>query len=191
MPSLTGVLTVAVLVVPGFYAFLIVKNLVPSKRKKFSDYETTIYSLLYALPILATYFLITGISGIDNLIDDVFQVWNLVILFGLATFWGFVPALMARIVIGREYVMGECWDEFGARLCEGAYVMVYTDDGCEYKGWIHFYDKTEDKQELIIGDPKLILRDKNWKVLKEIKMGHEMLFTQKDIRRVVSLKPFD
>ena len=99
LPSLTSVFTFAVLVVPGFYAFLIVKNLVPSKRKKFSDYELTIYSLMYALPILASYFLITGAGEINTLVTDVFQVWNLVLLFGLATLWGFVA---------RDYSKNRC-----------------------------------------------------------------------------------
>ena len=86
LPSLTGVVTVAALIIPGFYAFLVVKKLVPSKKKKFSDYETTIYSLMYSLPILATYCVVTGVSGIDNIAAGVFDVWNLALLFGLALF---------------------------------------------------------------------------------------------------------
>lgn len=191
LPSLTGVITVAVLIVPGFYAFLVVKKLVPSKQKKFSDYEMTIYSLMYALPILATYCLATGTNGIDDLATGIFNVYNLALLFGLALFWGLSSGLFARLVVGRNQVISECWDEFGKRLGDGSYVLVYTEDGREYKGWICFYDHSEGKYELIIGDPKLILRDKNWKVLKEIKTGQEMLFTQKDIRRIASLKPTD
>lgn len=191
LPSLAGVVTVAILIVPGFYAFLVVKKLVPSKRKKFSDYEMTIYSLMYSLPILTTYCLVTGVSGIDNLAAGVFDVWNLVLLFGLALFWGGSSGIIARLAVGRNQVISECWDIFGKGLGNGAYILIFTEDGREYKGWIHFYDKTEDKQELIIGDPELILRDDKLKVLKEIPMGHEMLFTQKDIRRIVSLKPFD
>ena len=80
LPLLTGVFTVAILIVPGFYAFLVIKNLVPSKRKKFSDYEITIYSLMYALPILASYCLVKGVSGIDNLAADVFDVFGRLML---------------------------------------------------------------------------------------------------------------
>jgi len=189
LPSLTGVLTVAFLVVPGFFSFLIVRNLVPSKRKKFSDYETTIFSLIYALPILATYFLISKTGGLDSLTSELFQVWNLALLFGLAVFYGVVPGIIAKIVIGGNQVVGECWDEFGKGLGDSADILVFTKDGREYKGWIKLYDCTEDRYELIIGDPEFILRDDKWKVLQEIKMGSEMLFTQKDILRISKLEP--
>jgi hypothetical protein len=191
IPSLVDIFTVIVLIVPGFFSFIIANSFIPRKRTKLSDLETTIFCLMYALPILVSYGLITGVSGIDAIRDSIFQTWNLAILFGLSFVWGLGPGLIAWILTRKDYVVGECWDEFGKRLGKGAYVMVYTDKGQEYKGWIHFFDLSEEKQSIILGDPKLILRDKNWEILNEIEVGHEMLFAEKDIGRIVSLTPFE
>jgi len=65
------------------------------------------------------------------------------------------------------------------------YVLVYTQNGLEYKGELHYANGKETSKEMTIRKPKLILRDKKWKVLREIKMGKEILFTEKDIQRVV------
>ena len=102
--------------------------------------------------------------------------------------WGFLPALLSRLLLRREYVTGECWDVFSERLGKNAYVIVYTEDGFEYRGWIHYMGTSEGKSEIILGEPILIVRKNNWKVLDEIDMGKELLFTEKDIKRIISLK---
>jgi len=191
IPSLLDIFTIIVLIVPGFYSFSIVRGFTLSRRTKFSDLEITIFSLMYALPILMSYSLLTGISGIDAIRDSVFLPGNLVKLLGLAFFWGFVPGLISWLYLRKQYVRGDSWEEFGKKLGKGAYIIVYTESGHEYKGWIHFFTASEEKHELIIGEPKLILRDKNWNILNEIEMGYEMLLTEKNISRIVSLRSFD
>lgn len=188
LPSLLDVITVVILVVPGFVSFVIFRALFPTKRKRFSDFELTIYSLMFTLPIIMSYSLVTGVGDIDTLRETIFSPSNLTMLLGLAFLWGLVPGGIARFLTRGEWVLGECWDVFWEELGDGAYVLVYTEDGREYKGWIQYADKNEEKSELVLGDPKLILRDSRWKVLDEIKIGHNLLFTEKDIRRVVSLK---
>ena len=189
LPSLLDIITVIVLIAPGFLSFIIIKALIPTKRKTFSDFELTLYSLLYALPIITSYGLATGVRDIDSIKDSLFDFWNLAMLLGLAFLWGAIPGGIAKLLTRGEYVLSNCWDEFWERLAEGAYVLVYTEDGREYKGWIQYADKSEEKSELILADPKLILRDSDWKIVNEIEMGLGLLFTERDIRRVVSLKP--
>ena len=65
--------------------------------------------------------------------------------------------------------------------------MVYTDNNLEYKGMMNYAGLcTEGEQrEVILSNPKLILRDKDWNVLDEVEMGKEVLFTEKDVRRIL------
>ena len=65
------------------------------------------------------------------------------------------------------------------------YVLVYTQDGLEYKGQLHYSGGRETPHDLTIRHPKLIVRDEKWKVLREIRMGNEILFNEKDIKRIV------
>lgn len=68
------------------------------------------------------------------------------------------------------------------------WVIVYTENGLEYKGRIHIYGTEGDyRRELVIEEPKLIQRNGDGKVKCEIKIGKEILFSQKDIRRVAFL----
>jgi len=189
LPSLLDIVSVVVLIVPGFFSFVITRAIFPSNRKKFSDFELTVYSLLYTLPIIMSYSLATGIRDLDSIRDSVFKPWNFAILLGLSFLWGLGPGVIARLWTWGEYVLGECWDVFWDGVGKGAYVLVYTEDGNEYKGWIQYADQSEEKSELVLGDPKLILRDKKWSVVDEIEMGSALLLTENDIRRVVSLKP--
>ena len=191
LPSLLDIVTVVILVVPGFLSFVILKWSFPTRRKKFSDFELTIYSLLFMLPIIMCYSLVTGIRDIDSIRDSVFQPGNLLILLGLSLGCGLVPSLITKAWTWGKYRTGECWDVFWDALRPGGYVLVFTEDGHEYKGWIQYSDSSEDKTELILGDPKLVIRNANHKVQKEIAMGEALFFTQKDIRRVVSLKPVE
>ena len=55
----------------------------------------------------------------------------------------------------------------------------------EYKGILHYADAGKDKEGLTMRNPMLILRDKYWNVLDEIEMGREILFTEKDVLRVL------
>lgn len=191
LPSLLDIVTVVILVVPGFLSFTILKRALPFKREKFSDFELTVYSLLFMLPIIFCYSIITGLKDIDSIRDSVFQPINLATLIGLSLGWGLAPSLIAKVLTWGKYRTGECWDIFWDGLRLGGYVLVLTEDGHEYKGWIQYSDKSEEKYELILGDPTLVIRDASQKMQSEVKMGHAMLFTQKDIRRVSSLQPIE
>ena len=134
LPSLLDIVSVVILLVPGFISFLIARAIYPSKRKKFSDFELTVYSLIYTLPIIATYSLATGIGDIDSIRDSIFNPGNLALLFGISFLWGLGSSVIARSLTSGEYVLAECWDVFWDGLSEGAYVLVYTADQREYKG---------------------------------------------------------
>ena len=186
LPSLTDIIVVIVLVSPGFISFIVFKWL-SIVEKKFSELEIIIYSLIFSLLIYPIFGAITGCSDIDSLRNSIFQPNNVALIVGLGLLFGFIPGGIVRLSLRKGLIREDCWN-----LCMGradksnSWVIVYTKDGFEYKGILHLYGtKGEHPRELVIEKPKLILRDKNGKLLNEIKTGSEILFLQEDIRRVI------
>ncbi len=111
---------------------------------------------------------------------------------------GFVAFfLIRRIITGvilkrffrKGMTAGTAWDHsFGGVSKdeqEGGYFMVYTNDGLEYKGELHMAGAEHERRDVVMRNPKLILRDKGWNVKDEIEVGKEILFVEGDIRRIV------
>lgn len=101
---------------------------------------------------------------------------------------GVVIGIAMKLLFRQHNFMGDPWNyamDKLARAKEGAYCIVYTENGLEYKGALRFAGVEEEVKEIIISNPKLILREKDWSILEEVEMGKEMLFTEKDILRVL------
>jgi len=186
LPSLTDIVVVIVLLVPGFISFTLFKR-ISVIEKRFSDLETTIWSLFSSLVIIMFFGLITGINSIDTIRDRVFLPEHLMQIILLAILLGAIPGLIIKFTIRKGIYPGDCWELVMEKIGKrGGYVIVYTGDGLEYKGILHYYTgRGEGKKELTIRKPKLILRGKNWNVIEEIEVGKEILFTEKDVKRVV------
>jgi hypothetical protein len=90
------------LIVPGFLAWQCARfvcNEAERERKKegkkeeFSSFAVTIYSLVFTVPIVATFSGVTGIQSIDALRDNLFNPVNLGLLLGLGVPYGVVFGL--------------------------------------------------------------------------------------------------
>jgi hypothetical protein len=90
-------------------------------------------------------------------------------------------------------LLGDPWNIIFDRVTRkgGKFAIIYTDNGLEYKGFVHLSGAEQDSKEISIKYPKLILRDKDWNIVNEIPMGKEILFTEKDIRRVLFFEKLD
>ena len=68
------------------------------------------------------------------------------------------------------------------------YVTVFTSDGYEIVGKLkQFTHKRNEPKEIIIEDPYQIIRDEKTKEPKsEMDIGKSVLFTEEDVRRVIS-----
>jgi hypothetical protein len=185
LPSLADAMLVVTLIIPGFISLVLFRKISVLERK-ISDLELVVSSLFVSVLIYYLFSLVTGIKDIDSLRDKIFFSENLVILFGLSLIFGIVPGLVVKLGFRRNVFMGSCWtlslEKASKRV---SYILIYTQDGLEYKGQLHYSGGVETLHEITMREPKLILRDKNWKVLREIKMGEEILFGEKDIKRIV------
>ena len=188
LPSLADALVVVVLLVPGFVAFFIARKL-SAMTRKFSDLEITIWSIFLSLVGYVPFSLTTGLNTIDSIRDSVLIPANFVILIGYNVLVGIALGYSLKRWRGGAIVSGEVWDHAMREVIKigGAYAMVYTDNNLEYKGMMNYAGLcTEGEQrEVILSNPKLILRDKDWNVLDEVEMGKEVLFTEKDVRRIL------
>lgn len=191
LPSLADVVMVIVLLLPGFISLVLFKWISIIERK-LSDFETVVWSLFISLLIYTVFSAITGISDVDSIRDGIFLPNNLMLILGLSLTFGFLPGVLLRYGFRKRIVRGDCWNVCMARVKskKSPWVIVYTEKGLEYKGRLHIFGtEGEHPRELVIEKPKLIQRNNEGKVLKEIKMGSEILFLQKDIRRIVFLQP--
>ena len=188
LPSLADILLVVVLLVPGFIAFIIFKK-IAIRHAKLSDLEITIYSLLCSLMIYVVFGFITGVTNIDEIRDNIFIPQNLFLILAFAVVPGIGIGYLARVLFRRGISEGDCWEKcFAATRKCGSHALIYTTDGKEYKGVVCIAGIGEDSpKEVVLNNPKLILRDKNFRILSEIINGKVMLFKESDVRRVVFL----
>ena len=191
LPSLADLLIIVVLLVPGFVCLFITCR-IAAIRRRFSELEFTVWSLFLSLIIYVPFSLTTGINDLDQIRDKIFFPGNFVLLM--------VYTLLTGIVLGAilknfrpGMLLGDPWNIAFDRVTRrgGKFVIIYTESGLEYKGFVHLSGAEQDSKELSIKYPKLILRDKDWNIVDEIAMGKEILFTERDIRRVLFFEKLD
>ncbi len=188
LPSISDILVVIVLLIPGFVAFQIFQYLAIVERK-IPEFEMTVWSLFFSLGVYAFFSFITGINDLEIIKENIFQPLYLFFLLGISLGFGAIIGVLTRCIFGKQIIPKDCWYLFQEKLGEsGAYVIIYTQNGLEYKGKLHYSGREEAPKDVIIHNPKLILRNKNWNVIEEIEMGNELLFTEKDIARILFFK---
>lgn len=73
LPSLADILIVIILIIPGFITFYIITK-ISVIEQKFSDFETTIWSIFLSLFIYIPFSFLIGVSSIDAIRDDKMNV---------------------------------------------------------------------------------------------------------------------
>lgn len=190
LPSLVDIVTVIVILLPGFLSFILFKWTSIIQRK-FSDFETVVWSLFVSLLIYLIFGAITGISDFDTIRDSILLPSTLFLILTLSLSFGLIPGGIVRYAFRKRVVRGDCWDVCMSRAdsTKNWWVIVYTQNGLEYKGRLHVYGtEGEYRRELVIEEPKLIQRDSDGRVKREVQAGKEILFSQQDIRRIAFLE---
>lgn len=193
LPSLADALLVIILIIPGFVTFYIIKK-ISVIEQKFSDFETTIWSIFLSMFIYIPFSLIMEVSSIDKIRDIIFSPIPLFYLIVLTILFGFIFGAFVKYILlkGNVGYPGSCWEVAYDKIQDkGAYVLVYTSNNLEFKGKVHYYAAEDFPRELVIKDPKIILRDDKMNILKEKEWGKEILFREDDIKRVVFLQYLD
>lgn len=187
LPSLGDVVLVVVFLFPGFISLALFRR-IAILEKKISEFELIVWSLFISILIYTVFSFFSGLRDIDTLRDKILFSENLLAILGLSLVFGILPGLLVKYAWRRNIYIGSCWTrtlKVASERRSPIYVLIYSKNGLEYKGQLHYSGGKETAKEITIRKPKLILRDKNWKMLREIKMGEEILFTEKDIQRIV------
>jgi hypothetical protein len=149
----------------------------------------TVWSVFLSLVGYIPFSLVTGLNNLDSITNGIFLPWNFLFLLSCNLLVGVLTGVILKRYFRKGHVAGSAWDHtFGwvTRIGqEGGLMMVYTNDGLEYKGELHMAGTDQERRDVVMRKPKLILRDKDWNIKNEIEMGKEILFVEGDIRRVV------
>ena len=174
------------LIVPGFVCFFVFRR-VTAWDRKFSDFETIVWSVFISLIMYSFYGWVAGIGSIDALSGSIFQPIYLATLI-VAVILSAIIGSLVKMGFRKTVEAGDVWDGFCKdHVAVADWIMVYTQDGLEYKGRLASYGFGESKKEINMIDPKLILRDRTGKAAREIPCGQGMVFTEGDIRRIAAL----
>jgi len=189
LPSLLDTLIVVALIIPGFVAFSVARWLAVFERK-LPEFETVVWSLLFSLGIYGMFALATGIADFDSLRDKIFQPLVLLALVGFTILAGALVGLAWHLTVnkGVRPEFGNPWDIFFERMRnDGRDLIIFTSDGLEFKGWVGLSGKEDNRLELILEHPVLVIRDEDRMVNSETPYGERMLFTEGDIKRIAML----
>lgn len=183
LPSLADSILVIVLVIPGFISFYIFRQ-IAAIGKDYSEFELGIWSLFCTVFVLLPFAMITHLDDFDKIRDGFLQPMNLTILIGITLIEGFGAGFVAK-KFRRNHILGDPWEIAVRNYSKGgSWVIVITKNGDEYSGAYQLAGIADDRREIIITQPKKILRDQNGKVIDEFDFGKVLLFTQDDIARV-------
>ena len=183
VPSLLEVITVVVILIPGFISLTLFRWLSKYERK-ISDNQLTLLSLSCSLVIYVIMGSITGIKNIDDYSIKIFEPDYLLLILSIGVLIGGIPGGIIGYV-RRNVIIGECW-EIAMRTASinGDWVIVYTNDNIEYLGSLHYSGMGNDPREISIRDPTMIVRNEKGEIENEFSVGKEIFFTATDIKRV-------
>lgn len=188
LPSLNDIVFIIVLLIPGFFTLALFRWFAVL-QKKLSDFQLILGSVFLSLLIYSILGWHVGITNFAEIRDSMLLPENLLKILGLSLLLGIGPGLAVKIAFRRRHVRGDCWEaSMKAARKEGSWVIVHTSDGCEYKGILHYTGGPEFPKEMSIRKPKLIIRDSEGYLAEEVEIGEEILFTAKDIARIVFFK---
>lgn len=184
LPSIDDVAFVIVLLIPGFFSLTLFRWL-SIEEKKLSDNQLVIWSVFVSLVIYVINGFLTGITDVNVIKETIFLPTSLLSILGLSLILGIVPGLIVKYFFRSDAVRGDPWCASMKKAKEGRWVNVLTVGGQEYSGYLHYIAGAECQKEISIREPLLIKRNSVGKISSEEDMGREILFTEKDVARIV------
>lgn len=183
--TITDVWVIVALIIPGFISFRIFTWLT-SHDFNLGQFLITIYSLIWSIFVFLPVAYIYNLQSLDSIREKVSNPDVLLMMIGFALLFGFVPGIILKLTKRRFFVYGSAWDRFAEEYISN-WVTVYTSDDKEYIGWIKRISRGKDeKREISLGEPMLVKRTLDKSEL--IDMGTELLFTEKNIKKILKMK---
>ena len=187
LPASSDVFFIMILILPGYFSLQIFRWLAYFKRK-LSDAEILYSSLTFSIFIYIILGFFFQVNDFEAVKANILVPQKSLILLVITISFGFIPGLIIRIIrINQKYIPGDSWSavmETAARVKTGSWLTVYTNDFKEYNGLLHYYAVEEEKRELSLRKPIMIIRDEDSNVKYKLEVGKELFFLEKDINRI-------
>jgi hypothetical protein len=167
LPSLADTLIIIIFIIPGFLAFYIFRW-IGAYGKDYSEFEITTWSLIFSVVIIFGFTIFTGLTDIDSIRDEFFYHENFAIFFR---------------IFRKGHVLSDPWEIAIKEHKSGSWLLVYTKNGQEYRGWYRVAGIT--RHSLAIDNVTQFIRSQSGDITKELKLEGLLLFNDDDIARVV------
>jgi len=182
--SIEEIYLILIWIIPGYFGYVIDRYFSVSIKKQ-NDLELIIFSLAYSLVSYGVIFSFTPYSNFALLQDNITSIDVILLIWTVPMSIGLMTGLIQKVIKNEKKEFGDCWIVFQDKLkSKKPGVTIYTIDGKEIEGILNYAGKEDVEKEIIITDPKLILRNSEYKAEYEVNLGKEMLFTDKDINRI-------
>ncbi len=185
IPSLTEAYTIIILLAPGFLAFrLFIWR--ASYEFVFNNLQTTLWSLISSVIIFVPFASIWQFQSISDLETRILQYDVITSYFVLAAVIGTGFGEIARLTWRKGVNRGSVWVKFAFDNV-GDWVDVHTSQGDVCRGWIKVMSTDEKhRREVELSHPELLQVKKDER--RWVEVGDAIVFTEKDISRIVLLK---
>jgi len=184
-----------ILIVPGFISVNLAIHLFGTSRK-FSEFEKSTWSLFLSFVIDALFLWHHKLDTIEEIRSFgvlFLELGNIIELFLISIIVGFLCALFLRTGIvnifhrtlwlfseRKNYVQSP-W-EISLRNADW---IIVTSDKIEYFGWLAAYSTHEQKREIVLGDPEIIVRDEKGEESEAIPCGKQLIIPEEKIAQIV------
>jgi len=184
-----------ILIVPGFISVNLAIHLFGTSRK-FSEFEKSTWSLFLSFVIDALFLWHHKLDTIEEIRSFgvlFLELGNIIELFLISIIVGFLCALFLRTGIvnifhrtlwlfseRKNYVQSP-W-EISLRNADW---IIVTSDKIEYFGWLAANSTHEQKREIVLGDPEIIVRDEKGEESEAIPCGKQLIIPEEKIAQIV------
>ncbi len=184
-PSLTEAYTIVILLAPGFLTFRLF-SWRASYEFVFNNLQIILWSIISSVIVFVPFTAIWKFQSITDIETRILQYDIIISYFVLATVIGLGFGEFVHHIWRKNVTRGSAWANFAFNNI-GDWVDVYTVNGDIYRGWIKQMSVHDmHKRELELSHPEIQQKINN--VRSWIQIGDSMIFTEKDINRIILVK---
>lgn len=189
--NVSDILLIVIFLIPGYFSLQIFRYLAYWKEE-LSDFDVSLLSILFSGLIYISVALFINQQSIDEFKKIILMPTTIIGIIGFTFLIGIVPGYIIRKLKKRKNeIFFDVWEAALNRSIETnerTWVLIYTQDNKEYKGYIHMYGNKNENKDITLKNPLMILRDDDFYIKNEVEMGDEIYFKESDIARIVFIQ---
>ena len=189
--NISDILLIVIFLIPGYFSLRIFRYLAYWKEE-LSEFDISLLSILLSGLIYISVALLINKQSIDEFKNILLIPTNLVYIISFTLLIGIIPGfIIKKVKENKHEIFLNVWEAVLNRSIETnkpTWVLIYTQDNKEYKGYIHMYGNKNESKDITLKNPLMIIRNKDFYIKHEVEMGSEIYFKESDIARIVFLQ---